>query len=102
MKPTTYRRSPRASSLSYGLPIASLVLLSAAATWSGCGSGEALDLPTDREAQLGIIGPPGDEVCDGFDNDQDGDIDEDDPDVGTACNSGQLGICAAGTYVCEY
>ena len=41
-----------------------------------------------------------DEICDGLDNDCDGDFDEDDPGGGQPCNSGLKGICAAGTTHC--
>jgi hypothetical protein len=44
---------------------------------------------------------PGNEVCDGVDNDCDGDTDEGNPGGGGACNTGLDGICAAGTEVCD-
>ncbi len=40
------------------------------------------------------------EVCDGLDNNCDGQNDEGNPDGGAACNTGQLGVCAAGTDTC--
>ncbi|MGM0556182.1 MAG: MopE-related protein [Myxococcota bacterium] len=43
---------------------------------------------------------PAEEICDGIDNDCDGDIDEDIPDVGQSCSSGADGICDAGTKQC--
>jgi hypothetical protein len=102
MNPTMYRRSRRVSSFSYGLPSAAIVIL-LASTWSGCSGAEphGLDVSTDGEAEFGIITPPSEEICDGYDNDEDGEVDEEDPAIGAACDSGQLGICAAGTYVCE-
>ncbi len=43
---------------------------------------------------------PSTEVCDGFDNDCNGSVDNGNPGGGVACNTGQSGICAAGTTAC--
>jgi Notch-like protein len=68
--------------------------------------------------QLGVCGPgttncqngsvacnrntnPSGEVCDGLDNDCDGGVDEGNPGGGGACNTGQQGVCAAGTLQCQ-
>ena len=40
------------------------------------------------------------EICDNKDNDCDGATDEGDPGGGAACNTGLLGVCAAGTQHC--
>ncbi|MCA9538993.1 MAG: thrombospondin type 3 repeat-containing protein, partial [Myxococcales bacterium] len=40
------------------------------------------------------------ETCNGLDDDCDGNVDEGNPDGGAACQTGQPGICAAGTRVC--
>ena len=45
-------------------------------------------------------GNPSTEVCDGIDNNCDGTVDEGNPGGGLACNTGLLGVCAAGTTVC--
>jgi len=44
---------------------------------------------------------PDTEACDGLDNDCDGQTDEGNPDGGSSCTTGQQGVCAAGTEVCQ-
>jgi hypothetical protein len=44
---------------------------------------------------------PSAETCDGLDNDCNGVVDDGNPGGGQACNTGHLGICAAGTTVCS-
>ncbi len=41
-----------------------------------------------------------DEVCDGLDNNCDGEADENDPGGGVPCDTGELGVCAAGNLRC--
>ncbi|MBW2525133.1 MAG: hypothetical protein JRI23_13200 [Deltaproteobacteria bacterium] len=43
---------------------------------------------------------PSVEVCDGKDNNCDGNVDEGNPDGGNACVTSQPGVCAQGIYVC--
>ena len=43
----------------------------------------------------------GDEICDGFDNNLDGQIDEGNPEADGECNTGQPGVCAAGIEICQ-
>ena len=43
---------------------------------------------------------PSTEICDGFDNDCDGSIDEGNPGGGGACSTGQAGVCGPGTLTC--
>ena len=45
--------------------------------------------------------PTGAEVCDGVDNNCDGQIDEGNPGGGASCNTGLPGVCAAGANVCS-
>ncbi len=41
------------------------------------------------------------ETCDGLDNDCNGVVDNGNPGGGVACNTGLLGVCAAGTTLCQ-
>ncbi|MCA9542093.1 MAG: hypothetical protein KC620_24520, partial [Myxococcales bacterium] len=43
---------------------------------------------------------PSAEVCDGLDNDCDGNVDEQAERVGATCGTGRPGICARGTWLC--
>ena len=44
---------------------------------------------------------PSPETCNGLDDDCDGAVDEGNPGGGGACNTGLLGVCAAGTQHCQ-
>jgi hypothetical protein len=44
---------------------------------------------------------PSSEVCDGQDNNCDGQPDEGNPGGGAACNTGELGVCAQGSTTCS-
>ncbi|MDI1478096.1 hypothetical protein [Polyangium sp. y55x31] len=86
-------------------PSIPVLMLVTACGFAGCGA-EPGDPSTSNPlvpgAPSAILGPPEDEVCDGRDNDHDGEVDEDDPSYGLACDTGQPGICAAGTLTCGY
>jgi putative metal-binding protein len=46
-------------------------------------------------------GTPGTEICNGLDDDCDGQTDEDTADVGAACDGGDADLCNEGTTACE-
>ncbi len=68
-----------------------------------CGMGAcAVTIPSCENGSLAVCLPKTEEieVCDGVDNDCNGQVDDSSPGGGVACNTGELGICAAGTTAC--
>jgi hypothetical protein len=64
-----------------------------------CAAGRLVCAAESLQCQS-ITGPSTD-VCDGLDNDCDGDVDEGNPGSGLACPTGQPGICATGVTTCS-
>lgn len=68
-----------------------------------CGTGACavtVDVCTNGTPVTCVPGTPGAEICDNIDNNCDGAVDETFPNAGQTCNTGQLGVCASGTYGC--
>jgi hypothetical protein len=68
-----------------------------------CGNGACMatvDVCVDGQTQQCVPGQPGLEVCDGIDNNCNQLIDESDPVLNQACDSGLFGVCQAGTNQC--
>lgn len=66
----------------------------------GFGTGPGC-LGSDCDDTNASIHPGAAELCDGLDNNCDGLIDINTEDSGTACETGQLGVCKVGIRVCE-
>ncbi|MBU1429402.1 hypothetical protein KKF91_02460 [Myxococcota bacterium] len=64
-----------------------------------CGVGETIC--QGGQVLCRVLHTPEVEICDGFDNDCDGEIDEDNPGGGAACDTGFFGVCADGHQRCE-
>ena len=66
----------------------------------GFGLGAAC-LGTDCDDSVATVNPRGEELCDGVDNDCDGQLDDSPIDAGRACETGFAGGCSTGLTVCE-
>jgi hypothetical protein len=66
----------------------------------GFGVGPGCLAGVDCEPGDALINPRASELCDGLDNDCDGQVDDDTLGAGGDCETGFLGVCAAGTQVC--
>ena len=73
----------------------------AGATGGAGGSGATGGSMGGNGGSAGAPCQPQAEVCDGVDNDCNGQVDEADPAIGTACDTGIPGACATGTQQCE-
>lgn len=58
-------------------------------------------LGRDCDESSAAVNSGADELCDGTDNDCDGEFDENALDVGDDCDTGFTGVCAEGRTVCE-
>jgi hypothetical protein len=73
------------------------------------GNDSATSRATSEGSADGTDSPPADtvdcvpteELCNGLDDDCDGEIDNGDPEAGQPCNTGNPGPCAAGTTACD-
>ncbi len=68
-----------------------------------CGLGECANtVPSCKNGQPNVCNPfpAGVELCDGKDNNCNGIIDDGDPGGGAMCNTGNQGVCSAGTQHC--
>src|SRR5262249_10184288 len=69
-----------------------------------CGTGacqRTVDNCANGQPRTCVPGSASAEVCDDLDNDCDGVVDNGNPGGGVACDTGQLGVCAAGTSACS-
>ncbi len=62
--------------------------------------GDGVTPPTDCDDTDATAFPGAPELCDAADNDCDGTVDEGNPGGGATCQTGQLGVCAAGVGQC--
>jgi hypothetical protein len=69
-----------------------------ACEWSGERVCDATGLATECDAVPGL---PTGETCNSVDDDCDGTVDDGNPDGGAACDTGEPGVCAAGTETCS-
>ncbi|MBI3450399.1 MAG: hypothetical protein HY049_15975 [Acidobacteria bacterium] len=78
--------------------------IAAVATTCGVGACASSGSRTCQGGQLVdscVAGTPAPEICNGVDDDCNGEVDESDPGGGQSCSTGLPGVCSEGTTTCQ-
>jgi len=65
-----------------------------------CASSGAMTCQNGQISDSCEPGTPSPEACNGIDDDCDGTVDENNPEGGTTCSTGNVGVCSTGTTLC--